>query len=61
VEGRLAGDEELAVLILSHAKVLPPLAERIAATLKVPALRRALSKPGLSPAARSAIQKRLVR
>jgi hypothetical protein len=59
-EPRLAADEELKILVVAHSKVPAAVAERLAASLTTPALRRALSKPSLTAAARSAIQKRLV-
>jgi hypothetical protein len=58
-EGRFPGDEELAVLVLAHVKVPQGLAERLVHSLKPPALRRALGKPGLGGPARTAIQKKL--
>lgn len=58
-EGRFPGDEELAVLVLAHVKVPQPLIDRLVQSLKQPALRRALGKPGIGGLARAAIQKKL--
>lgn len=60
-DSRWAADEEMKILIVSHPRVTVPLAEKLMADMKLPALRRALQKPGLNPLVRTLILRRISR
>ncbi len=58
---RWSKDEEIQVLLATHPHVPFPLAERIAAGLGRPALKKVLARPTLNPLIRDKIVKRLAR
>jgi hypothetical protein len=58
---RWSKDEEMRILLATHPRIPLPLAERLSADLKKPALRKMLSRPALNPALRDRIVKRLAR
>lgn len=60
-DGRWAADVELKILVIVHARVPIPVAERLIAGLPAPALRRALLKSSLNAHVRTTILKRLSR
>lgn len=55
---RWAGDDELKVTIAAHPRTPPATAERVLATLGPDGVRRALQRPGLSPALRAKLATR---
>lgn len=58
---RFKGDDELHVTLATHPKVSPFTAERVTSGLKPPEIRKLLARPGLSPALRDKLLKKMVR
>jgi hypothetical protein len=58
---RFKGDEELRMAIAVHPRVTPSTAEKITADLKIPQIKKLLSRPGLSPWLREKLFRRTTR
>ena len=58
---RFRNDDELRVALATHPKVSPFTAERLTSGLKPPEIRKLLARPGLSPALRDKLLKKMVR
>lgn len=58
---RFGSDEELILTLAVHPRIALTTGERLTASLKPPQLRRLLAKPGLNPALRDKLLKRLTR